>query len=392
MTRILHIVGDSKFGGASFGILRLARRWRSAGWEAVVLATDPEFLRRAEELQVPVLDRSVVWREIRPLRDLLGLIRLVWILRRGRYSIVHTHTTKAGFVGRIAAWMANVPIVLHTVHGFAFHEASPPAKVNFYRWMERFAALFCRKIITVSHFHREWAERLGIADDSKLIAIPNGIPEPAIVTAQRIREIRSAWNVGPAEVAIFTGGRLAPEKGIEDLVDAIALLPESSRPKLVLAGDGELRPQLEARAASRGVRDRVMFLGFQKNVSELLEAADLVVLPTWREGLSISLLEAMAQSRPIITTNIGPNLEATDNGRVASLVPPGRADMLAKAIAELAGDAKKRKDLGRAARQRYLENYTQSQMLDAYYGVYTQLLKEVICAQPVLAVLPSHDR
>lgn len=392
MTRILHIVGDSKFGGASFGILRLARRWRSAGWEAEVLATDPEFRRRAEEAQVPVLDRNVVWREIRPLQDLIGLFRLVWILRHGHYSIVHTHTTKAGFVGRVAAWMANVPIVLHTVHGFAFHEASPSAKISFYTVMERFAALFCRKIITVSHFHRDWAVRLGIADASKLLAIPNGIPDPAKIPPERIRQIRAAWNVAPTEVAVFNAGRLAPEKGLEDLVDAFALLPESSRVKLVLAGEGELRHQLETRAAARGVRDRVVFLGFQKNITELLEAADLVVLPTWREGLSISLLEAMAQSRPIITTNIGPNLEATANGKVARLVPPGRADMLARAIAELAADPKKRQDLGREARHRYLENYTQSQMLDAYYGVYTQLLKEVICAQPVLAVLPSHDR
>ncbi len=343
-------------------------------------------------MQVPVVKHDVVWREIRPFHDLVGLFRLALILRRGRYSIVHTHTTKAGFVGRLAASMAQVPIVLHTVHGFAFHEVSPPAKIGFYRALEWFAALFCRRIITVSHFHRDWAVRLGIAKASKFIAIPNGIPEPPSAPEERVRQIRAEWAISPNEISVFTAGRLAPEKGLEDLIDAFALLPESLAVKLVLAGEGELRQQLESRAAARGVQNRVKFVGFQKNVSELLEAADLVVLPTWREGLSISLLEAMAQSRPIVTTNIGPNLEATANGEVAKLVPPGRADMLADAIAELAADPRQRADLGRAARKRYLENYTQSQMLDAYYGVYTQLLKEVICAQPVLAVLPSHDR
>src|SRR5689334_3412507 len=116
--RILHVVGDSKLGGASFGILRLARFWKSLGWEVDVLATDEAFLQVARSQNVRTVSLDVIWREIRPLRDLAGLIRLSQFLRRSSYTVVHTHTTKAGFVGRIAARLAGVPIVLHTVHGF----------------------------------------------------------------------------------------------------------------------------------------------------------------------------------------------------------------------------------------------------------------------------------
>ena len=127
--KILHIVGDSKFGGAANSIIRIAQLWFASGWEVRILTTDPVFQAAASRAGIGVADLNYVHREIRPLKDLAGLIRLWRFLKREKVTIVHTHTTKAGFVGRLAARLAGVPIIVHTVHGFAFHEGSSRSKI-----------------------------------------------------------------------------------------------------------------------------------------------------------------------------------------------------------------------------------------------------------------------
>ncbi|HUQ93357.1 MAG TPA: glycosyltransferase family 4 protein [Bryobacteraceae bacterium] len=392
--RILHVVGDSRFGGASLGIIRLARFWKSLHWEVEVLATDPEFCRIAQLEGVHVNGLDCIWREIRPWRDLQGLWKLFRYLRGSDYTIVHTHTTKAGFVGRIAAWMAGVPVILHTAHGFAFHEASARWKIQFYCLLERMASWDCQRVIMVSRFHEQWGRQLRIAASEKIIAIPNGIPETPRVDRITTETIRRRWGASAGQIVLFTPGRLAPEKGLEDVIDAVALLKPgfSGRLLLVIAGEGVLRPGLEQRVKERGLRPEVRFLGFQSNVPELLAASDIVVLPTWREGLSIALLEAMAQGCAIVTTTIGSNLEATGEGAGALLVPPMQPRELAAAIGRLAVDRVLCEALGASARKLYLRHYTHGRMLDGYHKLYVQLLKELQSARSVSPVLSSLDR
>src|SRR5689334_2312381 len=137
--RILHVVGDSSFGGAAKIILRLAEVMKAEGCQVDILTTSPAFQQAAEQNGIGVVGLDVIRREIRPVWDLAGLIGLYRFLRRERYQIVHTHTSKAGFVGRLAAWLAAVPVILHTTHGFAFHERSPLARRTFYSALERIA-------------------------------------------------------------------------------------------------------------------------------------------------------------------------------------------------------------------------------------------------------------
>ena len=130
--RVLHIVGDSKYGGGSYIILRLAQMARAAGWEPWVLTTDPVFQQVLAENALAYTDCTLVPREIHPYRDLRALQQLTAYLRANRFDIVHTHTSKGGFIGRCAAWRAGVPAIIHTVHGFAFHEQSHPLQVRLY--------------------------------------------------------------------------------------------------------------------------------------------------------------------------------------------------------------------------------------------------------------------
>lgn len=392
--KILHVVGDSKFGGASTGILRLARFWRSVDWQVEVLTTDTELQRNAQREGVRILPLDVIWREIRPWRDLAGLWKLYRHLRTHRYTLVHTHTTKAGFIGRLAAWMAGVPIVLHTAHGFAFHESSSKWKIFFYTAMERIASIGCRHVITVSHFHERWGRELGIAAKHKLLAIPNGIPEPPQISPASVHETRKTWGADANCFVILTPGRLAPEKGLEDLIEAIGLLDSDTRQKIrvVIAGDGVLRHSLEGQVARNGLSEYVRFLGFRQDIPKLIEASDLVVLPTWREGLSIALLEAMAQGRTILTTTIGSNKEATENGRAALLVAPMKPAELASAIQRAVDDPQLCAHLGRCAREIFEQRYTQEQMLSAYHQLYVNLFKEIDSANSISPVLSSTYR
>ncbi len=373
--KALHIVGNSQYGGIVRIILGLGQIGQASGWQVDVLATDPgvqEALRRGS---LGIVDLDVIHREIRPFRDLAGLIRLTRFLRRESYAIVHTHTSKGGFVGRLAAWLAGVPIVVHTMHGFAIHEQSPAWGRISYSALERLAARWCHRIVSVSEFHRGWALELGICSAAQIQAIPNGISPAAPGGYIEPAGLRRQSGAGEGDVLILSPARLAAGKGIEYLIEAAAILPRGGpRYRVAIAGDGPVRSRLECLARDRGVSDIVTFLGFRDDVGELLAASDLVVLPSLREGLSISLLEAMAAGKPIIASSIGSHREVASQAEMALLVPPADAAALAEAIQRLARDPGLMDLLGKRARTLFEARYTEDRMLNAYRELYLRLL------------------
>lgn len=383
MLKVLHIVGDSKFGGGSLIVMQLAGLAKRQGWHVDVLTTDASFQRALTASGIGVVELDCIWREIRPLRDLRGLFTLAQFLGRAGYTVVHTHTSKAGFVGRVAAKLAGIPIVLHTVHGFAFHEESSPLTIRIYAAMERLAAHAADCVVTVSEYHRDWANRLGIGNADKVVAIPNGIPAARVRSGRSRAVTRASLDIADGECVILSCGRLAPQKGLEYLLQAVPLFRSRlSRPlKVLLVGDGPARGGLETLAKNLGILQDVRFLGFRSDIGELLEAADLVVLPSLWEGLSIALLEAMAARKPIVATSIGSNLEVTQRGATAVLVPPRDARALAEAIVRLASTPKEADRLAEAAFDRYTANYTEERMLNGYLDRYQQLLRrrQLLC-------------
>jgi glycosyltransferase involved in cell wall biosynthesis len=374
--RVLHVVGNSRFGGIAAIILGLGRVAKAEGWQVDVLATDPVVQQAVRQNGLGIVDLDVIRREIRPLWDLAGLVRLRNFLRSQPYRIVHTHTSKAGFVGRLAARLANVPVIVHTAHGFAFHESSPSSTRLVYSTLERFASRWCDRIVSVSEFHRRWALELRMCKPREIMAIPNGVAvarrNPGVVPA----ELRSQLGAREGDLLILSLSRLAPDKGIDHLIEAAAILPLAEhRIRIVIAGDGPIRDRLEQRARNLGVTDRVTFLGYRQDIGDLLAACDLVVLPSLREGLSMSLLEAMAAGKPIIATRIGSQIEVTSQAEVARLVPPADAPALAEAIVQFARDPALMARLATTARTLYASRYTESRMLDSYRQLYFDLLE-----------------
>jgi len=374
--RLLHIVGGSSFGGAAKIILRLAQKMRADGWRVDILTTDPVFGAAATRQGLGVMALDVIRREIRPWWDLRGLFRLYTFLRRERYLVVHTHTSKAGFVGRLAAWLAGVPVIVHTAHGFAFHERTPRVTRVFYSALERLASQWCDRIVSVTEFHRRWALDLGICSKHKIVAIPNGIASEEPTSLIATVELRRSWKARPGEPVLLTVGRLAPEKGLEHLLEAASLLRRMGQGfRVVLAGDGPLRAPLERLAENLRVGDLVTFLGYREDIADLLAASDLVVLPSLREGLSIALLEAMAAGKAIVTTRIGGNMAVLSQPDAAVLVRPGDPQALCDAILQCCADPALRGRLGINARLLFKGRYTEDRMLNSYRQAYLDLLK-----------------
>jgi len=308
--------------------------------------------------------------------DFYGLAKLVKHLRQARYDLIHTHTSKAGMIGRLAGRLAGVPAIIHTVHGFAFHEQSRPAVVSLISTLERAAASWCDRIVTVSNFHRRWALELGIAEEAKIVAIPNGIePVPAVQDDRRL-EVRSALGVSDDTVLAIGLGRLAPQKGFADLIVAVSMLSDTvSAPyRVLIAGEGPSRNELEALIERLGVGDRIKLIGFQRDVSGIVGAADLIVQPSLWEGLSISLLEAMSASKAILTTTIESNLEVVGSSGCAVLVPPRNPRKLALEMARLISDDSTRIEMAEKALAVYREGYTVERMHDSYMALYDEVL------------------
>lgn len=374
--RMIHVVGDSKWGGGGSIILALAAMARDMGWDVDFLATDPLCQEKARASGLRIIDLDVIHRDIQPLRDLTGLFALYRFFRQNRYDLVHTHTSKAGFVGRIAARLAGIPAVVHTAHSFSFHEESTWLERSVYVLLERIAARFCDTIVTVSNYHRAWALKLNIAEPSRIVAIPNGVADrPAIPTDTRAR-IRQACSVTPDELLILVAGRLAAGKGLEYLIDALPQVAAQTKKqfRVVLAGDGPLRSELETRVKAKQLDNIVTFLGFRDDVQDLLTACDAVAMPSLHEGMSMSLLEAMAAGKPIVASGIGSNLEVTADGLAAFIAPPKNCEALVGAIIALLENPEQAIGKARIARHLFEENYTVERMVSGYRGVYEELM------------------
>src|SRR5258708_4974078 len=235
----------------------------------------------------------------------------------------------------------------------------------------------CDAIVSVSQFHRDWALKLKIGTPAKVIAIPNGLaPERAAGRKPRA-QLRSELGLADGELAIFSAGRLARQKGFEYLIRAAEnLVSRLDRPfGVVIGGEGELRTSLEGLCRNLRVEQRVTFLGFRKDLGNLLSAADLVVLPSLWEGLSIALLEAMAAGKPIVTTRIGSNMEVVRNEETALLVEPGNVQGLVDSILRCSADEALTSELGHNALLAFRRRYTQERMLQHYLHLYKQTME-----------------
>jgi glycosyltransferase involved in cell wall biosynthesis len=358
------------WGGGCVVVRALTQRLIQEGYQVWVLCLSEEVIRRFSEVGAKVVTSRYWRREINPL-DALAFYELFKLCRKEKFDIVHTHTSKGGFLGRIAARIAGVPIVFQTVHGFSFNELTPWLITAFYVYLERLAGPFGDVMISVTDQHRLMAIEKGITKPDKIITIHNGINLSRFEGIAATKSMSRELGLSREAILIGTVGRLAPQKGQTYLLRAMPhVVRKHPQTNLVFVGDGPQEAELRDLAVELDVADHCSFLGFRRDVPELLACFDILVQPSPREGLSITLLEAMAARRPVIATNIAANREVVDNGINGVLCQPMNSAALAKAIIDLIENQEEARLLGERAREKVEQHFDDQKMLEQTLALY----------------------
>jgi glycosyltransferase involved in cell wall biosynthesis/GT2 family glycosyltransferase len=377
--RVLELVTLSEWGGAQACVFALARGLRAAYEVTVACAPGGPLVSRLRAEGIAVVEIPTLVRTPRPLADLRTLWWLVGWMRRERFDLVHCHSTKAGLLGRFAAWMAGVPAILFTVHGWPFAGWWHPVQRAVVALAERVAARLSTAMICVCEHDHRVALQMRIAPPDRLVVIPNGVdPAPFLPADDGVaggRDARADAEADPPDHALIAVavGRLTEQKDPATLLDAWRRVRGPHR--LLLVGDGPMRPALEARCRAEGLDGRVVIAGPRDDVAAILRRADVFVLASRWEGLPLAIIEAMMSGLPIVATTVGGVPEAVAEGETGLLVPPQEPGALARALERLLGDAALRRRMGAAGRQRALREYVVDRMLRQTAALYARVLE-----------------
>ena len=295
---------------------------------------------------------------------------LVRLMRERRIDVVNGHNPTGALYGTLAARLAGVPVVVRTEHSIHY----PGRGFRFYGPVEAAITAMSDRVICVceasraSHAGRyRWAE-------ARFVTVLNGISETVVAPRPRA-EVRAALGVGPDTPVALTVGSLTPQKSQDVLLRAMAAAaPRVPDAVLFIAGEGRLRERLLALHAELGLGGRVRFLGARTDVPDLMEACDLFVLSSSREGLSVTLLEAMRARRATLATDVGGNREAVDDGVTGRIVPVGDVARTADALAGLLHDRGRMAALGEAGHARWRERFTAGEMVRRTEALYAAAL------------------
>jgi glycosyltransferase involved in cell wall biosynthesis len=384
-TKILRVIARLNMGGPALHVAYLTAGLRERGYDTTLVAGslargEDSMAFVADELGVDVVRIDELGREISPLRDLAATLRLARLIRRERPDILHTHTAKAGTVGRVAALLAGrkrPPIVVHTFHGHVLRGYFGPLRSLFFRLLERWLAVRTTALIAVSPQVRDDLVALGVARRDRFVVIRLGIELDERVAGSRDGRVESRRYLGipPDRFAVGWIGRMTAVKRTDDVLVAFKRLRERGVDAcLCMVGDGPDRAQLERRAHDLGIVKDTLFLGYQEDVAPFYAAFDALVLPSSNEGTPVSAIEALAAGRPVVATRVGGVPDVVQEGEDGFLVEPGATDELADRLAELAGDPALRERMGEAGRARVLPRYAVERLVDDIDRLYRSLL------------------
>jgi len=312
-------------------------------------------------------------REINLVADLKVLFKLYRLFRREKPDIVHTHTAKAGFAGRLAARLAGTPIVIHTFHGHVFHGYFNPWKTRLFIFIEQMLAHLSTRIITISPLQRQEILNFGIASPDKILIIPLGFDLDPFFTCQTGRDwLRAELALGAEVKLVGIVARLTAIKNHHLFFEAAALVHQRCQNvHFVVVGDGELRAELEQYVAALQLERVAHFLGWRQDMPAIYAGLDLVVLTSNNEGTPVTLIEAQATGCPVVATAVGGVPDIVTDGQTGYLVPPNDAEALAKAILKVLADDSG--SMGRTARQVVAEQFTISRLVRDMEQLYTEL-------------------
>jgi glycosyltransferase involved in cell wall biosynthesis len=317
-------------------------------------------------------------RDLHPFSDLATFFSLLRIFRREKPHIIHTHTSKAGILGRWAAWFCRVPIIVHTPHGHVFWGYFKSWQTRLFILLERWTAKVTTVIVTLTPQEREDHIRFRIGPEEKITVIHSGVDLQTFqADLYQPSETKVLLGIPPEMTVVGTVGRLTPVKGQEVLIRAASeLIRRGEKIFLVLLGDGELRRDLEELSLRLDIAEYVRFLGWQPEVARVMATFDIFCLPSRNEGMGKVLVEVMAMGKPIIASSVGGIPDIVRSGENGILVPVGDTAAWAEAIIRLCRDSEKRRRMGDAGMQ-MAPRYNSEEMIKRIDRMYGKLLNKI---------------
>jgi glycosyltransferase involved in cell wall biosynthesis len=384
----LRVIARLNVGGPAIQAITLTHRLEERGW-ATTLVRGNEAPREgtmdplAERLGVrPVLLASLE-REINPLRDLQAAFALRQMMRRERPIVLHTHTAKAGTVGRIAAATfrrRRRPLVVHTYHGHVLSGYFSKRKERLFAGIERMLARRSDVLVAVSEEVRQDLLQLGIGSPEQIRVVPLGFDlgpfdPPANVRALRRSEVRKTLAVADDALLVTLVARLVPIKRVDVFLDAaVRVVERHPTVRFCVAGDGELGDALRALPSAIAIEPQAAWPGFVSDMPSLYAASDIVVLCSDNEGTPVSLIEALASGVAVAATRVGGVPSVVSDGLSGLLSPAGDAEALSRSIERLIGDAPLRQSLGEAGKQDVFGRYGLDRLVDDIDRLYREAM------------------
>ena len=384
--RVLRVIARLNMGGPALHVAYLSDGLRDRGYDTTLVAGslalgEESMAVVAERLGVPIVTIPELHREISPLLDLRAAYRLADLIREVRPQILHTHTAKAGTIGRLAARLlgdAGPPIVVHTFHGHVLRGYFDPVRSTAFRLLERWLARRTTALIAVSPEVRDDLVSLGVAPREKFTVVRLGIELDERVGSDSDgprADTRRALGIPADRFVVGWIGRMTGVKRTDDVLLAVRALRERGVDTvLCMVGDGPDRDAVERRAHQLGIVRDSLFLGYQEEVASYYAAFDALILPSANEGTPVSAIEALGGGRPVVATRVGGVPDVVRDGIDGFLVEPGDVDAMAERLSALAADPPLRHRMGEAGRASVHERYSVERLLNDVDALYRRLL------------------
>ena len=384
--RVLRVIARLNVGGPSLHVSYLTEGLAARGYATTLAAGEisegeASMAFVAEQRGIDVRAIPELQREVAPRLDAAAVRRLVELIRQERPHVLHTHTAKAGTVGRVAARLAGdarPPVVVHTFHGHTLRGYFGPVKEKAYRLIERGLARETDALVAVSPEIRDELVALGVAPASRFAVIRLGIElSERMQGGEQGDGLRASLGLARGQFTIGWVGRMTAVKRAADVLRTLSLLHERGvDAALVMVGDGPDRAGLEALAQELGVGQATHFVGFQDDVGPWFDAFDALLLPSRNAGTPVSAIETLAAGRPVVATRVGGVPDVVADGSDGYLFPVGDVGAAADHLALLARDPGLRRRMGEAGRERALARYGVPRLVGDVDRLYRALLAE----------------
>jgi len=374
--RVLHIITQSRpFGGAQQNTLSLVTRMDRERFESH-LACGPHgpLIDAARGAGIPVTVLPTLDNPLHPIADARALAGMVRLCRARRFDVIHTHSTKAGVLGRLGAALCHTPVVIHTIHAVPFDDFQRPAIRVAALWAERLAARWCDRLISIGDTLADDFARARICPREKIVTIRSGIDFSRFDISVDPIEARRRLGIGPGEPVVGSVGHMREAKGYPYLLEAASLVRRQFADlRIVIIGDGPAWEQVKQRARELGLADCCLFLGRREDVPVLLRIMDLYAQASLWEGIPRAIQEAMYVGLPVVATDVNGTSEVVAHGVTGILVPPRDVVALAQAIGDLLADRAAAARLGAAGQSKMSGEFSIERTVQQTEELYLEL-------------------